>query len=76
MYRIFMFEVSNLEDGINCRKEILLLFNRKNNLYNSLFNSFEVNIDKSINILNWKPKFSSLEKMLTSEIKWKIKIKK
>lgn len=32
--RIFMFEVLNLEDGINCRKEILLLFNRKNNLYN------------------------------------------
>ena len=27
-------------------------------------------------ILNWKPKFLNLEKMLTSELKWKKKIKR
>ena len=66
-------------------KEIAEIFKKKNskNFNYSFTNkrlgdiSYMVADVKKINkLLNWKPKFSSLEKMLTSEIKWKIKIKK
>ena len=66
-------------------KEVAEIFKKKNfkNFSYSFTNkrlgdiSYMVADVKKINkLLNWKPKFSSLEKMLTSEIKWKIKIKK
>ena len=66
-------------------KEVAEIFKKKNskNFNYSFTNkrlgdiSYMVADVKKINkLLNWKPKFSSLEKMLTSEIKWKIKIKK
>ena len=66
-------------------KEVAEIFKKKNfkNFSYSFTNkrlgdiSYMVADVKKINkLLNWKPKFSSLEKMLTSEIKWRIKIKK
>ena len=40
-----------------CMK-IIFKIKKKNNLYDSLFNSFELSINKSIKTLKWKPKFS------------------
>tara|TARA_B100000787_G_scaffold84122_1_gene61921 strand:- start:500 stop:1474 length:975 start_codon:yes stop_codon:yes gene_type:complete len=66
-------------------KQVAEIFKKKNfkNFRYSFTNkrlgdiSYMVADVKKINkLLNWKPKFSSLEKMLTTEIKWKIKIKK
>ena len=43
--------------------KILFKIIQKNNLYDSLFNSFELDINKSMKTLKWNPKF-----LLESEI--------